>query len=51
MVRSKSLREDLFLKKEVIESVLEIEKEVLLLIEMELFDEFGKVIFLIMKIV
>lgn len=51
MVRFKSLREDLFLKKEVIESVLEIEKEVLLLIEMELFDEFGKVIFLIMKIV
>lgn len=51
MVRFKSLREDLFLKKEVIESVLEIEKEVLLLIEMELFDEFGNVIFLIMKIV
>lgn len=51
MVRSKSLREDLFLKKEVIESVLEIENEILLLIEMELFDEFGKVIFLIMKIV
>lgn len=51
MVRFKSLREDLFLKKEVIESVLEIEKEVLLLIEMELFDEFGKVIFFIMKIV
>lgn len=51
MVRFKSLREDLFLKKEVIESVLEIEKEVLLLIKMELFDEFGKVIFLIMKIV